>query len=484
MNATEPNCDKLLEFLRAALSAETGVDFEGILRHRADSALRSLRRRRNVENAAALHSLLQEEPQSFARLMSEVMVGETYFFREPAQFAFLKDTILPDRGERGLAALPPRIWCAGCATGEEAYSLAIALRESGYGEGARILATDISAGALESARAASFRSWSFRDAGVRVPNAYASPSGGGLVTLVAELRHAVEFKQLNLMQPLEAMRAAGAHDLDLIFCRNVLVYFEAGARAEVFSKFFACLAPGGWLVTAASDPMPPPESEFTVVAGELGVFFRRPLETETATATDSFALLAGAASSVDAASLASAASPTEMASLGDETFLDWTPPVLTIVETAITQHEPGIPQTPKDELTDLKTSIRLLANRDPRAAAQACGAARTRFPADPELLILEAATLQESGDPAGSERALRALLFLDRSTVVAHLLLARLLLRRGDARSARKSLENARSLLRPLPRDTAIPLADGASAGMLTDSVDAELARLLEGSLD
>src|SRR4029077_9549017 len=121
------------------------------------------------------------------------------------------------------AGAPPRVWSAGCATGEEAYSLAILLEEEGLGEGAVVLGTDLSTVALAKAREASYSDYSLRDMGSRFVQDYFRHVQGRNV-VVDRIRSRVRFERLNFVGS-EDYAAAGAFAMDLILCRNVLIYF-------------------------------------------------------------------------------------------------------------------------------------------------------------------------------------------------------------------------------------------------------------------
>jgi chemotaxis protein methyltransferase CheR len=166
-------------------------------------------------------------------------VWGVFFFRHPAQLVAIRRAIFepapPDR--------PLAIWSAGCATGEEPYTLAILLAECGRGgAGDTILATDVSERALEQARTGVYGRWSFRrtDPAVRAVWFSGPPEAA---RLAPALKEGVEFRRHDLCS--EPLPAAG---LDLVLCRNVLIYFDWATAAAVIDKLLGALRPGGHLV--------------------------------------------------------------------------------------------------------------------------------------------------------------------------------------------------------------------------------------------
>ncbi len=197
-----------------------------------------------VEAAASLgvasrelaRRILAGDSAALAALVDHSLVGETRFWRPPEQLAALERHALDAPG-------PMRIWCAGCASGEEAYSLAMALLEAGRADrGDRILATDVSERALGAARAGVYGERTLRQlsAARRARWLRGAPPS---LEVAPELRRLVAFAAHNLVA-----EPPPARDLDLVVCRNVLIYFEPDTAAEVLYKLVSALRPGGFLL--------------------------------------------------------------------------------------------------------------------------------------------------------------------------------------------------------------------------------------------
>lgn len=185
-------------------------------------------------------------PAECAALAREVTVGETYFFRNNEQFRALVDLVLPDRMRTNLAARTLRLVSAGCASGEEAYSLAIALRETGGTLGWDVLvrAVDLNPAALEKAARARYSSWALREIPAETEMRWFQPSGRDF-HLDPEIRAAVRFDERNLaVDDAELWRP---DSLDVVFCRNVIMYFAPEQACALIGRIARALRPGGYL---------------------------------------------------------------------------------------------------------------------------------------------------------------------------------------------------------------------------------------------
>ena len=186
-------------------------------------------------------------------LASVLTNTETYFFRQAPQLqAFAGPVLEALAAHRDGSEL--RVWSAACASGEEPYSLAIALLESGRlssPKNVRIEATDVSPRALERAESALYRESSLRDLDPAFRSAYFSREDDGF-RLVPRVRGMVRLQRLNLVEP-KAIGAFGS--FDAIFCRNCLIYFEQATQKRVVDQFAAVLRPGGYLFLGQAESL-------------------------------------------------------------------------------------------------------------------------------------------------------------------------------------------------------------------------------------
>jgi len=206
-----------------------------------------------IHACAAWLAHLPADKHHAEMLARHLTVGETYFFREPASFNALRDDILPrllrERSAAGQRRL--RFWSAGCATGEEAYSLAIIL-EMMIPDLAdwdiRIQATDINPVALRLAAHGQYRAWSFRNVPANLKTGYFQTRDDGWFELNERIRKRVAFSLCNLTDDIQFMERA-----DIILCRNVLMYFTPQNAAAAIEKLAGHLTPDGCLVVGAAE---------------------------------------------------------------------------------------------------------------------------------------------------------------------------------------------------------------------------------------
>jgi len=189
--------------------------------------------------------------QTIERLIDEVTIRETFFFRHPKELDAIDwPCVLRSARARGSDLI--RVWIAGCASGEEAYTIAILASEAFASSSppVRVLATDIAPTALEQAIAGRYGERAVRNLPAGVRERYFS-SAGGVSTVGERLRGLVEFRRHNLVR--DPMPPTGEQLLDVILCRNVLIYFDRPTVEHVLERLEGALAPAGLLLLGAAD---------------------------------------------------------------------------------------------------------------------------------------------------------------------------------------------------------------------------------------
>jgi chemotaxis protein methyltransferase CheR len=245
--------------LAEAIGAYAGLDppawlLEARVRERADEL--GLDEQSYVERVAA-------DARERAHLLERLRVGETRFFRHRAQIEALRSRILPSLFAEGRLV---RCWSAGCATGEEAFTLAMLCHEAAPRGDWEVLGTDLSAAAIASAESGEFPSRKLEE----VPEQYRHRFVvQGDKMRIREAR--VRFSRQNLVEPLSP-RA-----VDVLLCRNVLIYFDAERRAQVIARLGEALRTGGWLFLGYSEMLRPGEDARLepVRVGECALYRRR-----------------------------------------------------------------------------------------------------------------------------------------------------------------------------------------------------------------
>lgn len=212
----------------------------------------------------------RDDPALRRRLAQAVPVGETYFFRIPQHFALVRDVLAPRWAAE--PARPRAVWSAGCAGGEEAYSLAAVLRAAGV-RAFEVVGTDLVEANVAAARAGRYGAWSLRASVPAVEDPFLPAAGEGPREVDPALRARARFEVHNL---LDAAPPPGR--FDLIFCRNVLIYFTRAAAARALSSLAEALAPGGVIAFATMDLAEAPAPLVRLGAPELQVFQRPPVD--------------------------------------------------------------------------------------------------------------------------------------------------------------------------------------------------------------
>ena len=191
-------------------------------------------------------------------MIDAITTNKTSFFREVQHFDFLSNVVIPNLSDARL-----RIWCAASSTGEEPYSIAMLLREKlpNFREwDVKILATDISFTVLEKARRAQYREEDLGPVPQPWRKKYFSSVADGSWKLSDEVASIVRFGRLNLMEPFP-MRGP----FDIIFCRNVMIYFDKPTQGTLVRRFHEMLSPGGYLMVGHSESLSGADHDFTYV---------------------------------------------------------------------------------------------------------------------------------------------------------------------------------------------------------------------------
>ncbi|QEF98620.1 Chemotaxis protein methyltransferase Cher2 [Stieleria maiorica] len=501
MDAAEndPEFRNLLKWL----TKHTGIKFrEDQLRYTM-ATLQQLMKRAGVGRYAEFRLTLAKRPPLLSDCIDQLTVGETYFFREPQHFEFIRHTVLPELRLRRGPLEPIRAWSAGCASGEEAYSLAIVFTQEHVSSASTILATDLSNTALEKARRAEFRPWSFRGEASDVVRSFASVSGDRY-TLNERIKRRVRFHRLNLAVNTYPSPASGTCDMDLILCRNVLIYFGSETVGEISRRLYQCLAPGGWLITASGDPQLAGHAEFEVVSSDLGVFYRRRLEVprqSSQPAGDTFRVQRPGDATTgesnvtsnrpETASQQKALAVTSTPSRSRGVFAKRAPGEVTPttpagkIAAAVAALDAGdfaradrLTEDLVDHSEACLVRIKAVAAIDPRRATEICRMATVRHPLVEELHYLYGVLLSDADQPLMALESIRKAIFLNRSSVMSHFLFASIQLRRGQYDSARKHFRRVCELCALGDADDVLPLSNGETVSEIAVAAQSQLSRI------
>ena len=221
----------------------------------AEAALAAAREL-NFDSFQKYFYFLQYDPRADAEydeIYDLVTTKETYFFREPAQLTAFVEEIVPDILSRK-TVMKIRVWSAGCASGEEPYSIAMLLQESRAYDRAtiEIFASDISSEVLVRARKGQYRETAFRTTDPTLRDKYFTREPDGCWRIADAIRNRVSFGRLNLY---DEPRVSLLGNVDVIFCRNVIIYFDDASKRMVINNFYNRLVDGGYLLLGHSESL-------------------------------------------------------------------------------------------------------------------------------------------------------------------------------------------------------------------------------------
>ena len=408
-------------------------------------------------------------------LASHLTIGETYFFRERKTLDVVASRVLPELmdakrgGERRL-----RLWSAACCSGEEAYSLAILLHQVVPDLAdwhVTILATDINARFLRKAVAGVYGEWSFRDTPAGFKERYFTRTSDRRYAIRPEIKQLVTFEHLNLVEDVYPSLATDTNAMDLIFCRNVLMYFTPAQIGKVIGQLHRSLVHGGWLAVGPSEASQASFPQFATINFPGVILYKK---TNAAARTLPPPLPPWVPP-------ATTARPLEV----QLPVAQAVAPRLTPHELATSLFEQGrygdaadtllasfAEQRPSPETFSLLA--RSLANEGRLADALAwCERWIAADKMNAAGHYMHAAVLLEHGRPDAARLSLQRTLYLNPAFVLAHFTLGTLARQRGHDEEAARHFANALQLLGRLHADDLLPEAEGLTAGRLTETIAA-----------
>jgi chemotaxis protein methyltransferase CheR len=239
------------DFLRRLLKERSGLDLSADKQYLVESRLIPLARRAGLPGIAELVAKIKTGAEALTSDVVEAMTtNETFFFRDKIPFDHLRETILPALVQARASRRSLRIWCAASSTGQEPYSVAMCVKEFAGLAGWRveILATDLSQEVLEKSKAGLYSQFEVqRGLPIQMLVKYFTQMGE-LWQLNADIRAMVQHRQLNLLQDFSHLGT-----FDVIFCRNVLIYFDLDTKIGIFERFSRMLEPDGVLALGAAE---------------------------------------------------------------------------------------------------------------------------------------------------------------------------------------------------------------------------------------
>jgi chemotaxis protein methyltransferase CheR len=428
--------ETLLAALSDHVAAQTGLRLPRERWPELSNALTELIGEAGAALAQAHLYRLLTSPLSRAQietLARHLAVGETYFFREPDTFDALEHDVLAPLVAARCADGSRRLnlWSAGCCTGEETYSLAILLERlvpDSAGWDITLLGTDIHPGFLARAEQGVYGDWSFRGVRNDIKARYFDAAGPGLLAVRPELKRRVRFAYFNLAEDADP-----GWRMDLIVCRNVLMYFDPESAAQALARLHRCLADDGWLALGAAETPLTAQGGFAKVASQHANLYRKqPIRVPAPHAS------------------APALAPTLRREPAASPRVD---PAAGLAERARAHADGG-----------------RLAEAD-----RCCRAAIAADKCNPRLHYLHSLVLEEAMRFDEARAALRRALYFGPQFVLGHVALGRLCERQGERAHAAAHFAKALGLIEREGAGELLPESDGLSAAQLSAALAARL---------
>lgn len=441
-----------------------------------------------------LNSELNKE--QLGELASYITVGETYFFRDPQFYDILESSILPaiiTSRQNGSQRL--RLWSAACATGEEAYSLAIALSRivpDIESWNITVLATDINPVFLEKAKSGIYTNWSFRSTPEYIKNLYFKKLPDGRFEILPRIKRLVSFQPLNLVEDTYPSLHNNTNAIDVIFCRNVLMYLVSYHVKRIVKQLHNSLVDGGWLIVSPAEASHVLFADFANIRFPEAILYRRigPQSIYQSSSSSEFEILRSPSGQFAAASVDDPLPPVEPVAL----------PVTNIEALPVAIETPT--ETPSSDAFAFENAIAFYDKGDYQSTVEVLEQLIARQPDDARSLALLARTYANQGrlnaareqsrhainadklNPGcyylfsriaeelnlieEASQALRQALYLDPDFVVAHFALGNLSRKQGRQSESERHFRIALRLLENYFPDTLLPESDGLTAGRLS----------------
>lgn len=412
------------------------------------------RERRNGEQDALIH---------------ELTIGETHFFRFSEQFDALREIVFPELIQRNRDRRQLRIWSAGCSIGAEAYSLAILLDRSFGAQlhdwSVSILGTDIDTEFLARARSGVFAEWALRGLSRAQRAEYFTETDGGW-KIDPRYQRWTSFLKQNLVQDSLPAPELGLGSLDLILCRNVMIYFDERTINRLVSSFQRCLSPEGWLLVGHAEGNAEAFQRFRAYQARGAVLFQNaPADGDAGTGVATAAGHGGSGAPVR--------QPAPSASPFEE-LQNWRPYSLPGRAAATPLAEPS----EGNLVLDTVDEIHVLVDRgDWAAAGQQARSLREAQPLNAWAYYYEGLVLAHTGKVAEAEAALRRALFLEPEFPLAYYNLGLLLAAQGSRTGAHRAFRNTLRTLEGVPPDTPLAGSD-LTVALLQDAALLQLSRV------
>ncbi len=394
-----------------------------------------------------LSNQLSEE--DIKNLVTCLTIGETYFFRDKKLFGILRKSILKDMiQERKYTSKRLKIWSAGCSSGEEAYSIAILITEllPDYKDwNIQIIATDINHLFLNKAKKGIYSEWSFRGVDLKIKSKYFDKIEERYYKIKEDIRNLVEFHELNLAQTSYKIKNQHINEIDIIFCRNVLMYFSTEQVKEIIHRFYNSMEDNGWFIVAPTESLFLSNTSFIPVNKKDMFLYQKDRKNKTKINLWDTEIIE------------------KKLFLENEIIKK---NFLKVKEEACVQN--NIVQDNKEDVQAFERLSRSFANEgNLEEAIKWCKKAISIDKINPYYYYFLASIQQEEGDIVQAIAALKKAIYLDADFIMAYFDLGNLNLKREKYKEAAKNFETAYELLNYFREEDTVPHSEEMTVGAL-----------------
>ncbi|MFZ4456534.1 MAG: CheR family methyltransferase [Bacteroidales bacterium] len=468
--------EKIIQLLGLHFQSNQFIDLE----RRMKAAAKELGQ---DDHISSIHEWMQKSVfnhQELNVLSAHLTINETYFFREKPALELFQERIIPQLiEERRASGKSIRIWCAGCSSGEEPYTLAIILKHffpqlSDWN--VTILATDISPTAIQKALLGEYTDWSFRETESAIKERYFTPSGKNWL-ISPEIKKMVTFSYLNLSKNAYPSSLTNTENMDVIFCRNVMMYFTPKVTHEVSARFRQSIIENGWFITSQVELNDEYFGNFGRITYNSGIFYQKSDISKQV--------------SLRSTTIAPNIKPTKprIAPTLQLKKKEVAKPFKSEQKTEIKKQEPVVHpdllfqkgeydecistciaqiETGRLNIENFTLLVKSLANIGKlKEGDKIIQKIITSYSATAEMYYIYATFLKEHNELTESEGLLKKAVYLNHQHVLSHLMLGELNLKKENHTVAAKYYEQVIRLLNNYSTDEIVPDSDGMTAGRI-----------------
>lgn len=493
--------DELLSRLSNAVATQLGLNFPKDKWRDLERGIRSAFGETGEIESIESFLLNPSTHKKLKAIASCLTIGETYFFRDNKLFEALEKSVLPDLiSIKRAHGCTLRIWSAGCSSGEEPYSISILLRKliPDYEKwNITLLATDINTDFLNKMKSGVYGKWSFREVPQEIIKTYFSKVSIDRFSINDDIRKIVMPAYLNLAEDSFPSLHSNTNAMDIIICRNVLMYFTQEVTSKVVDRFYRCLTEDGILIVGPTETSQTIFSKFKTVQHPGVTIYKKEKECKSKLAIEEFnneLFFSEIKTQIikDTLDLSewvpqSLATPFESSRIGNEASSIQPPESKSehheIYQESLSLYKQGFYEEALKKLSkDFQVNYndpevhallgRIYANMGKlREAFMCCQKAISLDKLNPVYHYLMAAVLLEQKRLNDAIISLQRVLYLDQNFILAHLTMGNILSGLGRINEASKSFQNTLVLLKQFDAESVIPETEGITAKQLIDII-------------